>query len=83
MTFYMPSRTLPPLKREAVEDLGRGPIVGSWANGWQGVRGRYNTHTIAWVESVGWGAFNRDRTKLTITKNGEMYLSYAAAIGGE
>jgi uncharacterized protein (DUF2237 family) len=76
-----PTERWPPLKRQALECLTRGPITGAWNGEWTCATGdhRFNTHTVSWLVSIGCATFDKARTTATITRAGRESQSMKTA----
>lgn len=71
-------KPLPPTKAACLSAMTRGPLIGFWNGPWTSVAtGQvWNTHTISFLVSQGWAAFNRDRTESTITRAGRQFEQF-------
>ena len=71
-------KPLPPKKAACLTAMTRGPLVGCWNGPWtSAATGQaWNTHTIMWLVSQGWAAFNRERTEATITRAGRQFEQF-------
>ena len=68
---------IPPLKREALELMARGPLAGRWNGGSRsGFSERaFNSHTIGWAVDASLATFNKGRTEARITQEGRDMLN--------
>lgn len=73
----MDRRRLTPFKSEALAAMRLAPLAGAWGEGWRDRDGRvFNTHTVAWLVCIGLAAFNRERTRVMISRFGELHLEH-------
>ncbi len=71
----------PPLKSLALWLLARGPLTLTPDVGWKSEHSNavFNSHTIHWIASNGWGQFGPERTTFLITNEGRDVARQEAA----